>query len=423
MQCSIPTEWPATEPRSNSTSTASPGNGVGAVSTDDNGVFSQPHNDPDNAEGYDVMAIGFDDFDAGETVSFSIDLDPTTIKSDPGSGGAGSVSGLEIAASSVTVEYADGTTQTTDLASDGSDGGSQATATDDVPVAPTLGVQNVALQGTDFPAHQAATVDDTAQTLTLSGPAGATVQLTHMVGAAPSGSYDIDDYETDSAESVDTQSVTLNANGQATVPVTLSESTLDYFVAAVEDGAGATGRTSDVVVLDYEQSSDPTAQALHRVNAGGSTVTATDDGPDWTGVEGTSSQYLASADGDNYCGGDDVTADSTVPSSTPDAVFDCERYGPMTWEFSVDPGQTVDVRLYLANSFPGASEPGDRQFNVNVEGQQVLSQYDPVADAGHATGTMKSFTATDDGDGTITVTFEEGNAENPEVRAMEILEA
>jgi hypothetical protein len=403
------------------------GDGVGVVSTADGDVFSQPHNGQDNGEGYDVMSIDFDDFESGESVGFSIDLDPTTIKGVSTTGGAGSVSGLEIAASSVTVEYADGSTQTTDLASDGSDGGAQATAKGDVPAAPTLGVQDVSLQGTDFPGHQAATVDATGQTLTISGPADATVQLTHVVGSElGSNAYDADDYEIDSAESVDTQTVTLDSNGEATVGVSLSESNLDYFVVAVEDGSGDTGETSDVVILDYEESTGSTAQVLHRVNAGeDTTVSATDDGPDWTGVADTSSEYLASvasSDAGNYCGGTIESTTSNVPSSTPDGVWDCERFGESTWEFSVDSGQTVEVRLYVGNSFSGTSSVGDRQFNAFIEGNQVLTNYDPVADVGHATGTMKSFTVTDDGDGTITVTLEQGNAENPEVRGIEIVE-
>ncbi|WP_435345838.1 malectin domain-containing carbohydrate-binding protein [Haloarchaeobius sp. HRN-SO-5] len=164
--------------------------------------------------------------------------------------------------------------------------------------------------------------------------------------------------------------------------------------------------------------------ASHRVNVGESTTLgATDGGPDWTGVAGTSSPYLVSvgSPAGNYCGGDTVTPTSAVPASTPDAVYDCERYGPMQWTFPTD-GQEVEVRLYLSNQFSGASEVGQRQFNVSVEGTQVLTQYDPVADAGHANGTVKAFTATDqDGDGNVTVAFETGAIENPQVNAIEVV--
>jgi hypothetical protein len=402
------------------------GDGVGVVSTADGDVFSQPHNGVDGTDGYDAMTVEFTDFEAGETVTFSVDIDPTAIKGASTTGGAGSVSGLELAGSAVTLGYADGSTQSTDLFGDGSQGGAQATADASVPGAPMLGVDGVSLQSTDFPAHEAATVGDSAQTLTLSGPADATVQLLQVEASEPpSDGYDLDDFEADTAESVSYQSVTLDSSGQATVSVTLSETNLNYFVAAVEDADGTTGLASNTVILDYD-SSTSTTQVLHRVNAGESTtLSATDGGPDWTGVADTSSPYLVSvapSSEGNYCGGSITSTTANVPSSTPDAVYDCERYGNSTWEFSVDSNQEVEVRLYLGNQFSGTSEPGQRDYNVSIEGTQVLSNYDPVADVGHQTGTMKSFTVTDDGDGNVTVTFDQGTVENPQVNAIEIVE-
>ncbi|MFD1568729.1 malectin domain-containing carbohydrate-binding protein [Halolamina litorea] len=415
-----------------------PDSGASAVSP--TGSFAAPHNGQNGDDGYDQLVVDFGDFDAGETFAFSTDVDPTSIKNAQSTGAAGSVSGLELAGATVTVEYADGTTQTTSLFADGSDGGAEASAADDDPTAPTIGAENVSLDAGALEGHHsAATVTAANQTVTVTGPAGATVELLHVEGQLgldnQTNGYDLEPFEANTAESVAVETVTLDANGEATVDVTLTntsssgaEGGFNYFVAAVADG-GDTGATSNVVVLKYDDSDggdSTTAQVLHRVNAGeGTTVPATDDGPDWTGAADTSSPYLTSvADpSNNYCGGDEVTAGSTVPNGTPDGVWDCERYGNMTWTFSVDAGQTVEVRLYMANSFTGTSEPGDRQFNVSIEGQQVLSQYDPVADAGHATGVMKAVTVTDDGDGTVTVVFETGAVENPEVRAIEIVES
>jgi hypothetical protein len=419
----------------------------GASAVDPSGSFAAPHNGQNADDGYDQLTVDFGDFESGETFAFSTDIDPTSIKNADGTGAAGSVSGLELAGATVTVEYADGTTQTTQLFGDGSDGGSQATAKSDLPSAPSLGVEGVSLDsGALDSQHGAATVSSADQTVTVSGPAGATVELLHVEGqlelANQADGYDLEAYEANTAENVDYQTVQLDSNGQATVDVTLTntsssgvEGGFNYLVAAVADADGDTGATSNAVVLKYDQNADSGSggsepaeqQVLHRVNAGESaTLSAVDDGPDWTGVADASSQYLASvapSDQGNYCGGADITADSTVPSSTPDAVFDCERYGNSTWEFSVDAGQEVEVRLYLGNQFSGASEPTQRQFDVSIEGQQVLTNYDPVADVGHAVGTMKSFTVTDDGDGTVTVTFEQGAAENPQVDAIEILTA
>jgi hypothetical protein len=163
------------------------------------------------------------------------------------------------------------------------------------------------------------------------------------------------------------------------------------------------------------------------VNAGESTtLSATDGGPDWTGVADTSSQYLDSVgpsdSAGTYCGGTIDSTTSAVPSSTPAGVYDCERYGLSTWTFDVTSGAEVEVRLYLGNQFSGASGDGDRQYNVAIEGDQVLNQYDPVQDVGHATGTVKTFTVTENGDGTVTITFDPGPVENPQVNAIEIVE-
>ncbi|MGM0592048.1 MAG: malectin domain-containing carbohydrate-binding protein [Halobacteriota archaeon] len=415
------------------------GDGVGVVSTADDDVFSQPHNGVDGDDGYDVLTIEFTDFEPGETVSFSADNDPTSIKNASlSSQEAGPVSGLELARSTVSVDYADGSAQETQLFGDGSAGGAQATLDSSVAPAPSIGVQNVSLDDSALrDHHSAATVSEADQTVTVSGQPGETVTLLHFEAELELANvpeydgtpgYDIEAYEANKIEQVNYETVTLDSSGEAEVPVTLLNTTdvggYNYFVAAHGEPGSDTGLDSNVVVLKYEE--DVELQTLHRVNAGESeTIAATDDGPDWTGVEDTSSPYLASvasSSAGNYCAGDEVTPDSTVPNSTPDGVWDCERYGNMTWEFDVDADQTVEVRLYLGNSFTGASDPGDREFNVSVEGQQVLTQYDPVADVGHATGTMKSFPVTDDGDGSVTVSFEQGDVENPEVRALEIVE-
>jgi hypothetical protein len=247
------------------------GDGVGVVSTADDDVFSQPHDGQDGADGYDVLTVTFDDFEPGETVAFSADNDPTTIKDATiTSQEAGPVSGLELARATVEVGYADGTTQTTQTVGDGSDGGAEAVADDDVPAAPSIDVQGVTLDATALDArHAAATVDEASQTVTVTGPAGADVTLVRVEGEleldnVPSyggtPGYEVEDYEANKAENVEYDSVTLDSNGQATVPVDLTKSTdaggYNYLVAAVEDADGP-GLSSDVVVLKLEPDDGP----------------------------------------------------------------------------------------------------------------------------------------------------------------------
>jgi len=388
---------------------------TGVVSTSTADVFSQPH-DGNSDDGYDVLTVDFTDFAPGETVTFSTDIDPTTIKGASTTGGAGSISGLELSGSTVSVSSASETVSN-DLFTDGSQGGSQSNVTASAPAAPTLGVDGVTLQSTDFPAHQAATVSGASQTLTLSGPAGATVELLTMeVSPPPSDGYDLDAFEGDSAEAVSSQTVTLDSNGEATVPVSLSKTNLNYFQAAVEDGSS--GAVSQTVVLDYDSGSS-TEQVLYRVNAGGPTLSTTDSGPDWEAGDGT---YVVAGGGstDSWA---PATIDSSVPSSTPDVLFETERWDPeaspeMQYEFAVPDGTELEVRLYFRSGWDGASSPGDRVFNVSIEGQTVLGEYDIVADVGHDTGVMKSFTITSDG--TVDIDFAHVT-QNPLVNGIEIV--
>jgi hypothetical protein len=378
------------------------------------------------------MTIEFDDFEAGETVAFSVDIDPTTIKGVSTTGGEGSVSGLELSGSAVTISSASATVSN-DLFTDGSQAGSQSSVTSDAPAAPTLGVQGVTLQSTDFPTHQAATVSSASQTLTLSGPAGATVELLTIEASVPSSNgYDIDAFEADNAEAVSSQTVTLDSNGEATVSVSLSETNLNYFQAAVEDGSS--GAVSQTVVLDYDSGSS-TAQVLYRVNVGGPEIAATDSGPAWSADTSSAvSPYLATSPpaGGTIPGAQPYTVagvDASVPASTPTQVFETERYDPedapeMQWSFSdsIQAGQTYEVRLYFNDGYSGTSNVGERVFDVNIEGgDQELTGFDPIAAYGDQTGGMESFEVTVGSDGSLDIEFIH-DVENPQVNAIEIVE-
>ncbi|MFC5970386.1 malectin domain-containing carbohydrate-binding protein [Halomarina salina] len=390
----------------------SPDGGASATGLVD-GTFSAPHNGVDGEDGYDVLTIAFDDFQPGETLTFSVDIDPTSIKDVDSSGGAGSVSGLELAGSTVTVTSADGSV-TNDLFTDGSAGGAQATANGDVAAAPTLGVQGVTLGGTDFPAHAAATVGDQSQTLTVDGPAGESVTLLHVVGTpAPAAGYDVDDYEANMAASVSTQTVALGSDGSATVAVSLSEGDYDYFLAAV---AGEnSGRTSQTVILEYDSdapSGPSDGEVVFAVNAGGNQYTATD---------GT--EYAADT---NFGGGStySVSGAPDVANTDDDALYHTERYGdPFSYDVPVENG-VYEVTLQFAEIYQGVSpndgdtdQIGDRVFSANVEGGAVeLVDYDIYADVGPLSATERTYTV-EVTDGELNVEFS-ASADNAKVSAI-----
>lgn len=167
------------------------------------------------------------------------------------------------------------------------------------------------------------------------------------------------------------------------------------------------------------------SDVVYRVNGGGGTVSAIDGGSDWTPPGSTTGVSVTGSDS-TFDTGDSITKDNTVPSGTPMEVFQIERYGNQEWDFDVTSGQTYEVRLYFAEIYwgdgrvrEGSSPEGDRVFDVAIEGQRVLNDYDIHAEVGHDVGTMKSFTVTPS-DGTLEIDFTT-KADNAKISAIEII--
>ncbi|MGM0718181.1 MAG: malectin domain-containing carbohydrate-binding protein, partial [Halobacteriota archaeon] len=409
------------------------GDGVGVVSTADGDVFSDPHNGVDGDDGYDTLTIDFTDFDAGEELSFSADNDPTSIKgATVGSQAAGPVSGLELAGATMTVEYETGETQTNTLFSDGSGGGAQASIAGDVPDAPTIDVQDVSLESTTLSDDTtAATVSEAQQTIAVTGPADATVEVVRVEGelnlnnvpdADDSGSpgYDIEAYEANKALEVETTTVTLDSNGEATVDLTLTNSTaeggLNYITAAVEE-SGDTGLDSNVVVLEYDESDgeggdDGSADTSFAANAGGD---------EYTTADGT----VFEAD-TNFDGGSPYDTTEAIDGTEDDPIYQTERYGNFSYDVPLEDG-TYDVTLHFAELYQGTSEDtnpeadqtGERLFDVTVEGDPVLSSYDIYAETGGSLTAVQETTTAEVTDGELNIEFSTVE-DNAKLSAIEV---
>ena len=63
----------------------------------------------------------------------------------------------------------------------------------------------------------------------------------------------------------------------------------------------------------------------------------------------------------------------------------------MQWDFPVPSAGVYEVHLFFMNNYGGTKNPGQRIFDVEMEGTIVLNDYDIVADVGHKIGTMKGF--------------------------------
>ena len=273
--------------------------------------FSQPHNGSSSADGFDSLSASFTDFGAGEMFTFSVDIDPTSIKNDTSTGDAGSISGLELIGSTVTVSFADGTTLSTTLWDEGSLGGSQAVVAASPPASLTLSVDGVSVP---------ATVASANQTLLLNGPANANVSVLRVDARlyidAGGGGYDIDPFEANEVLAKELYSGTLSGSGTLSLPVTLTQTAspnagpdagLNHFIAVVEGSDGQTSATSNVVVLELDPDGDPAA--LVQVNAGAGLFTST--------FNNSSFQITNTGDSDIQR----VTIDAST-SFLPDVVFD-----------------------------------------------------------------------------------------------------
>ena len=163
-----------------------------------------------------------------------------------------------------------------------------------------------------------------------------------------------------------------------------------------------------------------TQSVIHRVNAGGPTVAATDGGPDW----------LADSLNPTWYGSGTKAAtivfagrDATVPVSAPQSLFHTHRYGnggPMSWNIPVPTGEPIEVRLYLGDGFAGTSDPGARVFAVAIDGTNAFGSIDLAANPGSQIGTMKSFKVVSDGNLDLDFT---ASVQNPLVNAIEIVSA
>jgi hypothetical protein len=91
------------------------------------------------------------------------------------------------------------------------------------------------------------------------------------------------------------------------------------------------------------------------------------------------------------------------------------------------PGLTPDVayvvRLHFAEIDSDVRGPGQRQFNVAINGVTVLTDFDIIGVAGAAnTAIVRSFNAVADNSGKITITFSNGSAGVAFVNAVEVLQ-
>ncbi|HJT24115.1 MAG TPA: malectin domain-containing carbohydrate-binding protein, partial [bacterium] len=123
----------------------------------------------------------------------------------------------------------------------------------------------------------------------------------------------------------------------------------------------------------------------------------------------------------NFNGGSTYQTNNSISSTTDPALYDDERAGnPFTYTFNVPPGP-YQVTLRFAEIFWGS--PGQRVFNVSINGTQVLGNFDIVADTGGPDrADDKSYdNVTPDGNGQIVIQLGPASVDNAKLSAIQII--
>ncbi|WP_157805259.1 Kelch repeat-containing protein [Confluentibacter citreus] len=253
---------------------------------------------------------------------------------------------------------------------------------------------------------------------------------------APDDIFDLNDYFDDNNGTANlTYNLELNTNPNILASISNNMLTIAY--PSELQTADITIRASDLngyfVENTFTVSIISSSLILARVNAGGVTVSAADDGPNWeqnntAGVTSGSSYSVNT--GTIYNGGllninRHISIPDYIDESTYNAIFAYERYDvaanpEMEFTFPLVNGE-YQVNLYMGNSFEGTSEIGDRIFDIEIEGVIVEDNMDLIARFGHQSGGMVTFPVAVS-DGVLNIKFLH-QVENPLLNAIEIMAA
>lgn len=151
---------------------------------------------------------------------------------------------------------------------------------------------------------------------------------------------------------------------------------------------------------------------IYRTNYGGGQISGT---PVWQKDPIAASRFTTTNTID--------MTDESIPSGTPENIFKSYRFGPnqnLNLSFPVEPGR-YEVRLYFAEISGGNDEVGARIFDISIEGEKVLSNFDVFKTAGKKNKAIKrAFFVTSDSNLNIDFTKIKDNSM---VSGIEILKA
>jgi hypothetical protein len=220
--------------------------------------------------------------------------------------------------------------------------------------------------------------------------------------------------------------VNVSTAGSYTVSFLVASPTAiaDGFHLSNSSGTNLTGSVAVPATGGYQTWA--TVKATVTLPAGTQTLTLNDDAAGWnidslafasSGGTGTpviqidsggaaSGAWVADTD---FTGGTAVTTTNTITTTgvtnpAPQAVYQSNRYNAPTYTIGgLTAGTSYTVRLHFAETYWTAA--GQREFNVSINGAQVLTNFDIFKTAGGENiANMQQFTATANSSGQIVIT-------------------
>ena len=232
------------------------------------------------------------------------------------------------------------------------------------------------------------------------GNGGVILNWSAVTGAADALSYNVER----STDGINYTTIATNIGLVSYADTNVTNGVTYYYVVnAVNSlGQGPNSATASAV-----------PETFYQVNSGG----------------GAANPFTADADfsGGNTSGTSATIDTSGVTNPAPQSVYQTERWGNMTYTFTnLVAGAGYRVRLHFAEIF--WTSAGSRQFNVFLDGIEVLANYDIFADAGTSNkATIKEFTATGNGSGQIYIQYVniagKDNAKSSGIEILPILAA
>lgn len=198
--------------------------------------------------------------------------------------------------------------------------------------------------------------------------------------------------------------------GEGATPVASNITTTSYTDATVADGTTYYYIVTSVNGVGESTPSNEASTTTRRSSA------MIDTGGSGAGVFSTDGSFT----GGGTFSVPDAISTAGVANAAPAAVYQTERYGNVAYHIGgLAPNASVNVRLHFAELWWTA--PGQRLFNVLINGQQVLTNFDVFSEAGgRLKALVKQFAATTDSAGVVTIQFQT-LLDNATIAGIEIL--